>query len=400
MISSKFNKFIILIGIPILLWQCYWYVGFNQNLTKMIDLSLSLVLLIVFAKRLFQGKKKVYNQYINYIVVIYLLSIVMALVYWGQSPVLTFRAGVGPLMMLYYYVLQKMKVTERELLIIIIILAVIYTLLWLYAVFQAPNVVFGNLEEIQNDRGFYRVLQLRSLDVVCLLFFFSLVQLIKRAYNTKWLIICIVCFVVIFLALSRMFIFAVLLVSIFFILRKRIMLAFVIGIVLAVSSDKLTQNEIVSKMVEMTQTQLEYNEEENLRMTEYNNMFTAYPFHIGTMLFGNGSAHVQSNYGQYEDNLKWNMNFNRSDAGYVGIYITYGITMLILLFLLLFHVALLKVPMNYQPFRLFIFFLYIDNIASYSFWGYGISFAISLYALSIAEEKYKYISQKRRNRNN
>lgn len=384
--SIKFNRYIVLIGLPIILWQCYWYVGFNQNITKMLDLVVSLILLFVFAKKLFSNKKDKYNRFVSFVVVFYLLSILMALFYWGQSPILTYRAGVGPLVMLYYFVLQRYKVTEKELIRIVFVFASIYTLLWLYAVSQAPRVVFGNLEELNDDRGFYRILQLRSLDTVCLLYFISLVQFIKNSYKTKWLIVAVICFIVIFLALSRMFIFAAVLVSVFFILRKKIALAFIISIVLFLGFERLSQNEVVSNMMEMSSSQLNNAEENNLRLVEYRNVFTAYPFHVGTALFGNGAAHIQSDYGKYDDKLKWDMGFNRSDAGYVGIYVTYGACMLILLFVLLFHIVKLRTPMNYQAFRLFVFFLFIDNLTSYSFWGYGVSFAISLYALSLYEE--------------
>ena len=394
--SNKLERYLILIGLPIILWEGYWYVGFNQNIAKLLHLVVSLLLLVFFAKKLFSEKKNFYTNFISYVVVFFIISILMAAFYWEQSPILTYRAGAAPLVVLYYFVLKRMRVTEKELIRIIFTFATIYTFLWLYAVSQAPRVVFGNLEEMQDDRGFYRILQLRSLDTVCLLFFTALVRYLSNAFKTKWLVVGVVSFIVIFLALSRMFIFSVLLVSVFFILRRKISLAFIIGILLTLGFEKLSQNEIVSNMTEMTNSQLQENEESNLRLTEYRNVFTAYPFHIGTTLFGNGAAHIQSDYGKYDDKLKWNMGFNRSDAGYVGIYTTYGLSMLILLFILLFHVYRVKVPMEYQPYRLFIFFLYIDNLTSFSFWGYGVSFTIALYALSLAENpQVKLTTQKK-----
>ena len=184
-----------------------------------------------------------------------------------------------------------------------------------------------------------------------------------------------------------MLVFAIIVVSGFYILRKRFVLAVLLVVVLLFSYDRLTQYDVVYGMIKMTEGHIREKEEGNLRLVEYKNVFTAYPSHIGTALFGNGSPHIQSSYGKYDDRLKSSIGFNLSDAGYVGVYVEYGIFMLIILFLLLIKVIRDKIPLQYHPYKLFIITLFIFCITSYSFWKYGISFAISLYALSIAGKK-------------
>ena len=135
----------------------------------------------------------------------------------------------------------------------------------------------------------------------------------------------------------------------------------------------------------LTETQINEEEESNLRLVEYNHIFTAYPFHVGTMLFGNGVPHVNSENGKYNEKLKMDLGFHQSDAGYVGIYANYGVVMLLLLGLLLVRAIFKKIPNQLQLYRLFIVSLFILNLTSYSFWNYGISFAIALYALNMIE---------------
>ena len=138
-------------------------------------------------------------------------------------------------------------------------------------------------------------------------------------------------------------------------------------------------------MINLTDKEINSRQEGGLRMVEYKNVFSAYPFHIGTTLFGNGAPHVLSSYGKYNEYLKSSLKFNLSDAGYVGVYVEYGIAMLIVLFFLLVNVVKTPIPIQYQPYRMFIISLFIVCITKYAFWSYGISFAISLYALSLSD---------------
>lgn len=379
-------KWLVLIGVPIIKWQCYWYVGFNLEITKLLNFIVSFILLVFVGGFLLKNKTKGYDRYVKWMVIIFLISLITSFIYWEQSPTLTFRAGVSFLTLLYYFILKKYKVTEDELFKLVFVFAGIYVLLWLYALTKAPAVVFGSFEELDNNRGFYRILQLSSLDTVCLSFFISLSQSITQNKNRiKWIVLSVCSFLVIFLALSRMMVFSILIVSVLFILRKRFVLAVVIAGLLVFGYNQLVQNKIVSEMINLTDKEINSRQEGGLRMVEYKNVFSAYPFHIGTTLFGNGAPHVLSSYGKYNEYLKSSLKFNLSDAGYVGVYVEYGIAMLIVLFFLLVNVVKTPIPIQYQPYRMFIISLFIVCITKYAFWSYGISFAISLYALSLSD---------------
>ena len=210
-------KWLVLIGVPIIKWQCYWYVGFNLEITKLLNFIVSFILLVFVGGFLLKNKTKGYDRYVKWMVIIFLISLITSFIYWEQSPTLTFRAGVSFLTLLYYFILKKYKVTEDELFKLVFVFAGIYVLLWLYALTKAPAVVFGSFEELDNNRGFYRILQLSSLDTVCLSFFISLSQSITQNKNRiKWIVLSVCSFLVIFLALSRMMVFSILIVSVLF----------------------------------------------------------------------------------------------------------------------------------------------------------------------------------------
>ena len=71
--SKKLERYLILIGLPIILWEGYWYVGFNQNIAKLLHLVVSLLLLVFFAKKLFSEKKNFYTNFISYVVVFFII---------------------------------------------------------------------------------------------------------------------------------------------------------------------------------------------------------------------------------------------------------------------------------------------------------------------------------------
>lgn len=384
--NSKNNIFIIQTAlIPIIFWNFYWYIGFNANITKMFVFVFALLFLIRYLPKITYGltKHNGTNQYlkcISWFVIIVLLSVVNAYIYWGQSPNLTFRSGVGIFVLIsFYYFIRKdpePQLLERT----VFLLSVIYLILWLFALSQAPNVVFGNLESVQDDRGFYRILQLAGLDTVVFTYFYCLTQLPeakgkRRPFMALFIIICLLA---IFLSLTRTIIIAVLLFTILYVIRKKsIIFIMLTMIVFLVSSKYILSNEIVSSLFELT-TESSLSDQ---RAPEYLMAFKLYPFHIGTFLFGNGSEHIASSYGQMEALLKARYAFNRSDAGFVGVYVTYGIIGLFMLLFILLKVINQRVSERYYYLKLFIYFVYFSNLTAYHFSDYGFTLVLSLFIL-------------------
>ena len=383
-------RWVILLLVPIIMWGFYWYIGFNQTIVKYILFITAVILLAFSLNDVFKSfsKKGSYDKYIAIIISLILLSFLVTFVYWGQNPILTFRAAASQFLILYYYLLKHFNVGFGNLNRLITVFAGIYIVLWLIALAAAPRVLFGNLEEIGDERGFFRILQLNGIDTLCLFYFICLMNMCKKGGKKSfWVIAAIVSYVVVFLSLSRNLILSISLVTLvfLFIYNKKILVGATIIMALGGYS-LLSQNEIVDSLYTMTHDQIEERSEGNLRLVEYTQFTEHFPFHVGTMLFGNGEPHVASSYGQREEQLKSSYGFNRSDAGYVHIITSYGLVMLLVFISLLFKVIKQRVSFDSKGYKLFVYFLFIVNVLASTFFSYSASLVICLYALELERQ--------------
>lgn len=378
-------KWPVLLLTPILMWGLYWYVGFDQTVVKFLLFATAVLLLLFNVRTIIKSlsNKQSYDRKIAIIIILLLVSILTALLYWGQSPILTYRAAASHFVIIYYFILKHYHVSSKELTLIITIFACIYIILWLLALSAAPIVLFGNLDEVDNDRGFFRILQLNGLDTLCLFYFICLTRIRNKGLTRLlWIVAAIVSFVIIFLSLSRNLIASVSVVTIvfFFIYNKKALIVFA-TILLLGGYSMISKNEIFESMILLTESHIESQSENNLRMTEYTNFYKLYPFHIGTTIFGNGEPHVISDYGKREEMLKDNVGFNRSDSGYVHLYVSYGIAMLLVFIAILIKVIKQKVCYQFFCYKMFIYMLFAVNVLTTAFFLYAVSFVLSLYAL-------------------
>lgn len=386
------GKWSVLILVPIILWGFYWYIGFDQTIVKYMLFITAVLLLLFNLSPLFKAfsKKKSYERIVAIIVGLIVFSFLMAWLYWGQNPVLTFRAAAAQFSILYFFLLKRYKVDFDNLNTIITIFAIIYVVLWFFALAAAPMVLFGNLDEIQDDRGFFRILQLNSIDTLCLFYFLCLVRFgdKKNSNRILWIILAIASYIIVFLSLSRNLIFSISIVTVVYLLIYNRKSFVVFAIVLGLGGYGLiSSNEIVSSLFSMTEEQIEEKSEGNLRLVEYTQFTKLYPFHVGTVLFGNGEPHVASSYGVREERLKDNLGFNRSDAGYVHVIVSYGLVMLVVFISLFIKVIKQKVEKEHLYYKLFIYMILIVNVLASVFFSYMISFVICLYALELERNR-------------
>lgn len=386
-------KQFIIIVLPIISWNFYNYIGFNQQITKLLGFIVSLILLLFFFHRFLvkYSHKNSYGRYIKIYILIILISFINAFFFWGQSPILTFRASSIYFFIIYYYILKRFKPTYTFILNIIYIYATIYCVLWIIAYNAAPNVLFGNLESLQDSRGMFRVLQLHSFDFVSLLFFYLLVN---PSHNLlRNVIVCLICLAMAFFTLSRMLFGAMILIACLYLFRKRPIILILLAIPLFLLPTKYTFNNIIlQNLIELTESQMdEGGGVDGLVRSEYYDFGKLYKQNIFTFLFGNGIAHSDSNYGRIEESYKENYAFHRSDAAYVGQYISFGFCGIICLFIILFLVIRQKIPKECLYLKLFIYYLYIVSLTSNSFIEFTIAFALVLYLLDELKDNPNYL---------
>lgn len=389
--SSQLIKLLILITVPIIMWRFYWYVGFDQKATSLMSFILSAFLVVylfviwVNGNLRYYSEGSLYSRLVLLILFNVFLSMINAYAYWGQGIVLTFRAGYIFFIIIYFFLLYSTDVSYDDIVRLVLFFSFVYLLLWLYAVSQSPQVVFGNYDEVSDDRGFARIINLSSVDLVYLAYFISLVKVSSGNSENKlvWIGVLVVSLLLIIGTLTRTVIVATILVSGIYLLRRRPGYLIIVVIVTIVASGYLVYNEVASSLFDLTYETFEFGPESALRIVEYTQFADFYPFNIGTFLFGNGSPHVESDYGAFEEFLKSDYFFNRSDAGPVGMYVSFGIVSIVLFTIVLIRVIKQKVSDDAMPFKLFVIFLFIINLTSWKFFKFGISFMICLYILDL-----------------
>ena len=380
---------------PIVYWGFYYYVGFSSSITKLPCFVLTFLLIILYFRELFTKKyqKGSYSKYVKFFIILLLVSMFMAYFFWGQGISLGFRSTSWYFVFLYYFVLLKYKPSSAEVFRLIILFSIVYVLLWSISLLNAPVPLFASDEELNDSRGVFRII-IRSYDIVCLGYFCCLCKLHNNRVNPLLLAITVLFFVMVLLGLTRLIIAATILITFVYLFKRmgvtgKVISTICVVLVMISFSSVLNyiaerdKSGIVSSMIDVTDTQLADVDEDNSnwRIIEYKMGLWEYPRNIVTYVFGSGIPHPESSYGKYEASLMTNKSFNRSDAGYPALLISFGLFGLLLFIALFFKAGRQKTLEDAVPFKLFIIFIAIINIMQDAIGFFGVSIAISLYML-------------------
>lgn len=344
------------------------------------------------------------------IIIMIIVSMFMPTLFWNQSLGLTYRVTAYHFVFLYYFILLKYNVTEKEILSVLIFYGIVYALLWLVALSYVPIPVFSDDEEIREDRGTFRII-IASFDIIMLLYFWALANLKKRTKILLSIIIIVPCIVFTVTNLTRAIWAAVILVSLYMVFAKTKLSTKIISLVavvamfpvlISVFSRFAQNNEVLSTITEMTEMQLtemsDMNEDNSeTRLVEYRIGFTDYERNPVTFLVGSGRAHIFSDFGRYEQNLRNTYKFDRSDAGYPAIFVTYGLIGL-LIFLGLFLKIIRDKNDKASPYKMYLIVIIAINLMQDATTWYGIATSIAIYLmeknrLSSLEKKKSVIAQ-------
>jgi len=258
----------------------------------------------------------------------------MAFIFWGQSMLLTYRATVYQFVFLYYFILLKFKVTPKEIVTIIFVFSAIYVLLWSISLLNAPSPVFSEEEEIDDSRGAFRLI-INSLDIILLLYCYSLVWIRQKKHSFLSLVALLICALFIFSSLTRSIMFAVIVVTALFLIfkarrRTQLLILLLLLFTYPAINTWLENNDTYNAISEINESQLSDFDNSSTRTPEYRVGFLEFKRNPITIIFGSGMAHGNSEYGKYIQSLHDKYYFDRSDAGYPAIFVTYGLVGLFL----------------------------------------------------------------------
>lgn len=329
-----------------------------------------------------------------------LLSSICCYFFWNQGFFDSFIALLFSIIGFFFYFdfLHK-KISTNSVEKAIIVLGAIYIALFLFSFLIYPKSIFynpytdpTNLFQGEEDRGLQRVI-LNGSGFLFLLYFLSLNKTFTKK-NWFWFLLCATSLVCIVLTLTRIYIFAVSVITFFYIVSKFKFVGKLIAAALFVLLFFfIAQLGFVQKIVDNTVEEIE-TLDNYVRLQEAEYFLGEFQQSTLTYIFGNGFERTSSIvYGKKLVELKQVNNYYISDLGILGLYIYLGIPGVIAIILLVYKGIKLKVPQEFQYLKMFIVFLLLTCFTTFAF--YSLDFLISIVFVLYLYEKNSYRINKR-----
>jgi len=357
---------------------------------------LGLIIILSF-KEFVTKKNRGYSKYISLIIYLIPVTIFSAYAFWEQSPLLTFVSSFPFLTYFFFFFFKRFKIPIAIIEKIVWIFSIIFMICFFYALFKAPTKVFtgyGGTDDIDNSRGLYRIrLTLIGAGPIYLAYFIALSKYIATGVK-KWLFFAIIFFIVIALQLSRQAILLTGILGILYVLKEISLLkkVLVIGAFYAITLYSTTQIPFIAKLIEVSEQQIENNNEnEDVRLQAYKLYMTEMPTNLFTATFGKGmyTLNKGSKYGDYINKHGRQYGLIPADVGYAFIYLIFGISGLVIFFLILIKAIFQKIPEEFLYTKYYIYFLMLGSIAGSPIIGTIPTFCMVVYILHVLNTKKK-----------
>lgn len=260
-----------------------------------------------------------------------------------------------------FFLLKKFNIKNRDAESFLLFFAFLYIFLWGIAIYNIPQLIFGqNLSgDLSNiDRGFFRLWIPDKEHFPILLYFFLGKFLLEKKYY--YAMFSFVILIVVILHVGRqMIIWTIISAVIMFIFMSkqhkiRLLLGFAILYILG--QWIFTNIEGISLMLNMTQKQTSAIGED-IRTLAIKHFLFEFPNNPLTMIFGNGIPCEGTELRTYI-NSAFKKGYFLEDVGFVGMYIRYGLWMVVLMLLLLIKTFRLRTDNQYVYLKFYILYIY------------------------------------------
>ena len=337
---KQYLKLIILYIIPFISWYGYNYIGFNITIFKAIYFAI-LPILAIYIFREFKGTSFI-KSYFRKLTILISFSIIMSWLVWEQPITLGYRSTAPILSIIFIFLLYKNQYSESELRKFIEIQFIIYSLLFLYALYKAPEVVFGldNEKELSDSRGIFRITIANSGFLILAFFMFLNNWVVEK--SKKYIILAIFAFILIIMTTVRQVILWSFIVSIFYLFRKWKYMWGILAISIITinfTTIKINEDSVIGSLIELTENQV------------------------------------------YEEKLNNYYGFYQSDVGYARVFVQWGILGLIWVILLFHYPLKYKMPENLIFLKLYVIYQIFANIAASWFWHEIITICVTYYMI-------------------
>jgi hypothetical protein len=344
-------------------------------------------------------KKSHYNSFsIPVILILFaaILGAINATYSWGQNLFDSFTGVIYFMAYIVFFLLATNEFEEVEVEKLIVILGIAYAVIFLFSFLTFPRIIFGDINQNDDTRGFQRI-RTTGIGFLFLLSFFSLSEYILKR-KSSLLILYLLTLICIVMSLTRTYIIFSVLFSIIFILKKSNIFIKIMTIIIMVVSFYLISKMDFYKLMSAETNSQTADLRDDIRMQSVEYYLNYFSPNSVSQILGNGHANGKSGYSKFMDYLQMERGLWTSDIGYIGLYIEFGILSIMAYLILIYKTFTSSVSEEYLYCKYFLAFIFtisiiIDSPFNTSFIG---SIMLAYYILSI-QNKNKLQTNKLQN---
>lgn len=308
------------------------------------------------------------------ILIMFICSIGVGLYFWHQDPYQGLRGILATYMpLLTFFLLSKKNISTQTVVNSFILICIFHGIAQVIDIATFPHHIFGNsgrediersLKEMEN-RGTYRFL-IPGADSVVFLIFFIIVSFRNNIKAFLWLIPLIA---LLFIRGTRTPALATLLLAIVYwvwkmenIRTKAIAFAFILISIIFIRNNLHSEDSILNKYIELTETQIESNTEGNENVRLLMSIYYLTDFNGGNSgkdIFGNGVPGIKGAYHDKVQQLSDDLGFYTCDVGFVQIFSEFGYVGLIIYLILLIAVLCTRIDSRYDYAKLMVIYCFL-----------------------------------------
>ena len=388
--SSDFINTIILTVLVLLLYRCYYYIGFSGYTTSMGYMALGIYVIMFihgFRAFLYSDFKKE-----RLIVICTFITFLLSCLLFNNK-FSSFSRYLIPLSFISYFWLIKNKVSSSVVESVLVIAAVIYLFCWLYQVSQIPNTVFGNREiEINSGRGFARFWIVTKEHLPFLMFY--ALAMYNRCKKILWMVIAFVVFSVVILHVVRQMIVwsGVMAISYYFYVNKKstlklLLFLIILLIVLNYFTTYFTAIDDLMVLTQDSKNTVNSVDSDNIRIKAMLYVIKNYNTNLLTILFGSGFP-TDGSLLANKILMYMNKGFYLDDLGFVGMYCNTGLISVLLYVMIFISIFKCKVTNEYLYLKFYLAYLVLSYLGSHTLTSNMVFVVFSIYILKVNQVKF------------
>ncbi|MCD4696072.1 MAG: hypothetical protein K8S16_07500, partial [Bacteroidales bacterium] len=277
----------------------FWFSMIPKNLVHAFSAAMILLMVTVILMGLIYDRSERFKHHFGMEIMLIFLALLLSSfgAKWGhdQGFPLTMWAQKGMYFYLFYFFLHTIRIRPKEIERLIFIISILYIVSFMLQYVAFPKILFD--ARVEEDRGTVRIFLPGKSFVVVMYFYF--LQLFFERTKPKYLIFCLLTFIVTLLQGTRSALGLLLLGTIFnLIFSKRVKSRFLILflLILCIIPIFFVFQDILMNLVLVSEDQSE-NSEDDIRVRSATFFLT--DFYPGALnyLIGNGESHMGSAYG-------------------------------------------------------------------------------------------------------